>query len=73
MEPINKGIRVSGKARASLGKDLKKKYTAGASIRVLAAEIGRSYGFVHGVLAQEGVSFRSRGGAQKKKAATPTA
>ena len=67
MEPIAKGARVSGKARSALAKDLKKKYTGGASIRALAEETGRSYGFIHRLLAQEGVSFRSRGGPHKKK------
>lgn len=42
--------------------ELRKKYDAGASIRALAEESGRSYGYVHRRLYESGVSFRSRGG-----------
>ncbi|WP_414169171.1 helix-turn-helix domain-containing protein [Streptoverticillium reticulum] len=42
--------------------ELRKKYDAGASIRALAEESGRSYGYVHRRLAESGVTFRSRGG-----------
>ena len=50
MAELSKGRRVSGNERDKLAGDLKKKYTAGASIRDLAAQTGRSYGFVHRVL-----------------------
>ncbi|MBN9620404.1 MAG: transcriptional regulator, partial [Actinobacteria bacterium] len=35
----------------------------GASIRSLAAEHGRSYGFVHRLLVESGTTLRGRGGA----------
>ncbi|KIE23402.1 transcriptional regulator [Streptomyces sp. MUSC 125] len=55
--------RTSGPDRDKVAQDLKKKYDSGASIRALAEETGRSYGGVHRLLADAGVTFRSRGGA----------
>ena len=48
--------------------DLKKRYTAGESIRSLAASTGRSYGFIHRILSESGVSLRGRGGATRGRA-----
>lgn len=62
-----KGSRVSGAARDKLGNDLRKKYEGGKSIRELAAETGRSYGFVHRVLTESGATLRGRGGAPKSR------
>ncbi|MEU0374920.1 helix-turn-helix domain-containing protein [Streptomyces sp. NPDC006283] len=45
-----------------VAQDLKKKYDSGTSIWALAEEKGRSYGGVHRLLADAGVTFRSRGG-----------
>ena len=56
MAELGKGRRVSGGERDKLAADLKKKYTAGASIRELAASTGRSYGFVHRVLSESGAA-----------------
>jgi predicted transcriptional regulator len=64
---LGKGRRVSGNERDRLAGDLKKKYAAGASIRELAAQTGRSYGFVHRVLSESGVTLRGRGGATRGK------
>ena len=58
-----KGVRVLGSDRAELQADLKAKYEAGASIRSLAHETGRSYGFVHKVLVESKAALRARGGA----------
>ncbi|MFF4205703.1 helix-turn-helix domain-containing protein [Streptomyces sp. NPDC001668] len=55
----------SGPDRDKLAADLKKKYDAGASIRALAEETGRSYGGVHRLLQDAGATFRSRGGAPR--------
>lgn len=63
-----KGSRITGKARERLVVDLTKKYGKGHSIRALAAETGRSYGFVHRMLSDAGVSLRARGGATRGKA-----
>ncbi|MGZ4616500.1 MAG: helix-turn-helix domain-containing protein, partial [Actinomycetes bacterium] len=50
-----------------LAADLKRRYTSGASIRDLASETGRSYGFVHRMLSESGVALRGRGGATRGK------
>jgi hypothetical protein len=67
-ETLKKGTRVTGADRAKLVTDLKKRYDSGESIRALAATTGRSYGFVHRILTENGVSLRGRGGATRGKA-----
>jgi hypothetical protein len=47
--------------------DLKKRYDAGESIRSLATATGRSYGFIHRLLTENGVTLRGRGGATARK------
>ncbi|MFH8257811.1 helix-turn-helix domain-containing protein [Streptomyces roseolus] len=42
--------------------ELRKKYGSGTSIRALGKENDRSYGGVHRLLVDAGVTFRSRGG-----------
>jgi hypothetical protein len=64
---LKKGARITGGDRTKLSADLKRKYTSGASIRSLAAETGRSYGFVHRMLSESGVALRGRGGATRGK------
>ncbi|GAB4585811.1 MULTISPECIES: helix-turn-helix domain-containing protein [Nocardia] len=64
---LGKGTRVTGKSRDRLQSQLKKQYEAGASIRSLARETGRSYGFIHNVLVESHVQLRSRGGANRRK------
>ena len=68
MTTLAKGKRITGTERESLAKDLKKRYSAGASIRELAAETNRSYGFIHRLLSDSGVKLRGRGGATRSKA-----
>lgn len=67
-EKLVKGARISGGQRDKLTADLKKKYMSGRSIRDLATETGRSYGFVHRLLSESGVPLRGRGGATRGKA-----
>jgi hypothetical protein len=67
-ETLKKGTRVTGDDRTKLASDLKKRYDAGESIRSLAAATGRSYGFVHRILSETGVSLRGRGCATRGKA-----
>ena len=67
-ETLKKGTRVTGADRTKLAADLKKRYSAGESIRSLAASTGRSYGFIHRILSESGVSLRGRGGATSGKA-----
>jgi hypothetical protein len=64
---LKKGSRVTGGDRDTLSEQLKKKYEGGASIRALAEESGRSYGFVHRILSESGASLRGRGGATRRK------
>jgi hypothetical protein len=64
---LKKGARITGGDRNKLAADLKRKYTSGLSIRDLASETGRSYGFVHRVLSEAGVPLRGRGGATRGK------
>lgn len=70
MTEMKKGARITGSERSKLAADLKKKYAQGASIRALAAETGRSYGFVHRILTENDVDLRGRGGATRGKAKT---
>ena len=67
-ETLKKGTRVTGSDRNKLAADLKKRYDSGESIRALAATTGRSYGFVHRILTENGVSLRGRGGATRGRA-----
>lgn len=64
-DKLAKGARISGGVRDKLTTDLKKRYESGKSIRELAGETGRSYGFVHRLLAESGVELRGRGGATR--------
>ena len=64
---LKKGARITGAERTKLSADLKRKYSSGTSIRALAAETGRSYGFVHRMLSEAGVQLRGRGGATRGK------
>jgi transposase len=66
-ETLKKGARVTGAQRDKLASDLAKKYADGVSIRDLAEETGRSYGFVHRMLTESGTPMRSRGGATRSK------
>ena len=68
VETLKKGTRVTGADRTKLAADLKKRYDSGESIRALAATTGRSYGFVHRILTENGVSLRGRGGATRGRA-----
>lgn len=73
MAAIAKGQRITGADRDKLAKELRKRYEAGASIRELAADTQRSYGFVHRILSDAGVQLRGRGGATRGKAKKATA
>ncbi len=69
MPTLKKGARITGAERNKLAGELKKQYDKGRSIRELADSHGRSYGFVHRVLSESGVTLRGRGGATRKAAA----
>lgn len=57
--------QVRGEERRELTRYVTAEYEKGQSIRDIASTIGRSYGFVHRLLADAGVDFRTRGGARK--------
>ena len=61
----HKNARLSGGDRAQLAAEVCQKYQNGESIRALAAETGKSYGFVHGLLVDGHVPLRGRGGATR--------
>ena len=66
---LPKGSRITGEGRQDLAASLVERYGRGESIRSMADDLGRSYGFVHGVLSEAGVEMRSRGGATRGAAA----
>jgi hypothetical protein len=68
-ETRRKGTRVTGADRSKMATDLKKRYDAGESIRSLATATGRSYGFIHRMLTETGVTLRGRGGATAARTA----
>jgi hypothetical protein len=57
----------TGAARDKLAADLKSKFESGASIGALAEETGRSYGFVHRMLSEAGVTLRGRVGKRSRQ------
>jgi hypothetical protein len=57
--------RLVGAERARWAARFKAKYEAGASIRDLAEEAGRSYGFMNRLLVESGAAMRGRGGDQR--------
>ena len=69
---LAKGSRITGAQRTTLASQYAKRYAAGDSIRKIADDAGRSFGFVHGVLKEAGVELRGRGGATRgaRKAAS---
>jgi transposase len=74
MDKIDKQVPIIGADRSALGKQVAARYAKGVSIRDLAAELGRSYGFVHRLLVEAQVTLRGRGGprrAAKKKTPSP--
>ena len=70
---LAKGSRITGAQRATLASQYAKRYAAGDSIRKIAEDAGRSFGFVHGVLKESGVGLRGRGGATRGAKKTSSA
>lgn len=63
---IRRYEHVAGARRDELRSRAVKQYKAGATVRQIAKDLGRSYGFVHKLLLETpGVEFRSRGARQK--------
>lgn len=61
------GERITGNQRATLRGQMVTEYAKGTPIRDIAEQCGRSYGFVHRVLVESRVEFRSRGGKHRKR------
>jgi predicted transcriptional regulator len=63
---IPKGKRLTGDARKKFAAQVVKKYDAGASIRAICDETGRSYGSIHRIVTEAQTAgrliVRSRGG-----------
>jgi transposase len=64
---IKKGARLTGEDRARMSERVLAQYSEGHSIREIAQETGRSYGFVHRVLSESDVALRGRGGPTRRK------
>ncbi|WP_089335744.1 helix-turn-helix domain-containing protein [Blastococcus mobilis] len=58
--------RLSGETRQQTAEQLRAAYEAGRSIRQLSAEHGYSITRVRGLLTDAGVTFRGRGGANRR-------
>ena len=67
MTAVKKGARLTGDDRTRMAETVTSLYGQGKSIRDISAETGRSYGFVHRVLSETGVTLRGRGGATRTK------
>lgn len=68
MEELGKGKRIIGDLRSEVQQSYIERYLAGESIRAIAQDSGRSYGFVQTLLKNAGIPLRSRGGARRRKA-----
>ena len=69
MAELKKGARITGGIATSWLLTSSVVTRGGSSIRDLASETGRSYGFVHRMLSEAGVTLRGRGGATRGKKA----
>lgn len=69
MTVLKKGVRVTGSDREKVSSKVMSEYANGKSIRDIAAELGRSYGFVHRLLSESEQPLRSRGGATRRRKA----
>ncbi|GAA2629341.1 helix-turn-helix domain-containing protein [Actinomadura fulvescens] len=54
--------RIKGEDRRSAASAFVSRYESGLSVRALASESGRSYGFVYKLLQENGAAMRGRGG-----------
>jgi hypothetical protein len=64
VQKLSKQSHITGDRREVLANEISPKYLAGASIRALADEYGRSYGFVHRLIQETGTTLRPRGGSR---------
>ena len=69
---LRPNVRITGADRAQLAKLVHGRYQAGESIRALALSLGRSYGFVHQLLEEDGAELRRRGGNNRSTSPSST-
>jgi transposase-like protein len=53
--------RITPEERTAIAEEIARAYRAGATVKNLAAAVGRSYAWVHQILVEAGVEFRPRG------------
>ena len=70
MAALKKGRRIVGAERETLTDEVRQRYSNGASIRELATDTGRSYGYIHRLLVESGAELRGRGGPTRTKQAS---
>jgi hypothetical protein len=63
---MTRGTWIVGDERAVLRGQVAAQYAMGQTIRQIAAQLGRSYGCVHRLLGEAGVTFRPRGGRKRQ-------
>ena len=66
MATLVKSAHILGTDRRKLAREISKQYAKGASIRALAEEHGRSYGFIHRLLTESDTVLRRRGGTARR-------
>ena len=67
---LGRGKKITGPTRVELRAIVHRAYVAGSSIRAICQLTGRSYGFVHTLLKENGTKLRPRGGPHRKKRPT---
>lgn len=69
MHQRHRATYLKGEARLAARAKAKRLYEAGATIRAVAREMGRSYGGAYKLLVEAKVTFRARGGGLRKAGA----
>jgi hypothetical protein len=69
MRDYKPGAQLTGDVRTAARDKAARLYNAGAGIRSVAAELGRSYGGTRVLLLEAGVTLRGRGGNVRKAGA----
>ena len=60
---------LKGAARTAARDEARRLYEAGATIRAVAEQIGRSFGGTYALLVEAGTEFRATGGGKRKAGA----
>ena len=62
-------VYLKGAARTAAQAKAKRLYDAGATIRAVAEQMGRSFGGTYALLVEAGTEFRATGGGKRKAGA----